>query len=114
MDILAFKAVLIWDTLTFGVYKAYGYFDSSFNIKPTGTAFFQSGPQKKTNTSLLVIVIMHVVLRPSFAGAIASKEEPALETEHKPLFIHMQENFDEACHAKTVNQLLFSATLFCD
>lgn len=103
MDILAFKAVLIWDTLTFSVYKAYGYFDSGFNIKPTGTAFFspslgniQSGPQKKTNTSLLVIVIMHVVLRPSFAGAIASKEEPALETEHKPLFIHMQENFDEA------------------
>lgn len=53
MDILAFKAVLIWDTLTFGVYKAYGYFDSGFNIKPTGTAFFspslgniQSGPQK--------------------------------------------------------------------
>lgn len=44
---------------------------------------------------------MHVVLRPSFAGAIASKEEPALETEHKPLFIHMQENFDEACHYNT-------------
>lgn len=32
VDILAFKAVLIWDTLTFSVYKAYGYFDSGFNI----------------------------------------------------------------------------------
>lgn len=59
MDILAFKAVLIWDTLTFGVYKAYGYFDSGFNIKPTGTAFFspslgniQSGPQKKDQHKL--------------------------------------------------------------
>lgn len=67
---------------------------------------------KKTNTSLLVIVIMHVVLRPSFAGAIASKEEPALETEHKPLFIQMQENFDEACHAKTVNKPTFIPSNF--
>lgn len=112
MDILAFKAVLIWNTLELLVYTKLMaiLILHGFNIKPTGTAFFspslgniQSGPQKKTNTSLLVIVIMHVVLRPSFAGAIASKEEPALETEHKPLFIHMQENFDEACHAKTVN-----------
>lgn len=41
---------------------------------------------------------MHVVLRPSFAGAIASKEEPALETEHIPSNFILRLTGDKLVH----------------